>query len=133
MIMEIILLKGDGNKGKTSTINLVYDKFLTEGAVELEHKSQVGGDPNDFECFLSFNGHKIALCSMGDYARVVIDYFKTFEQKGADYLICVCNSHFTTPFDVIQKYKHQIISKTTFEEVNKMDANKILASFNLSI
>lgn len=127
------MLQGNSGVGKTSTINLVYDKFIESGAQIVEQREQAGGNVNDFTCMLKYNNLLIAICSMGDFAKDVIGYIDTYDEKNADILICACNSKFIKPVDKIKNYEHIIIEKTTFEHVNTIDANKILKEFELEL
>ncbi|MDW5419272.1 hypothetical protein R6242_22115 [Iodobacter sp. CM08] len=65
--MDMILLFGDPNSGKTTTMNLVYSDLIAKGATVVEPKMQVGGNPLDFECVLKYQEKLIAIFSMGDY------------------------------------------------------------------
>ena len=65
--MDIILLSGAPNSGKTTTMNLVYSDLITRGATVVAPKIIVGGNPLDFECVLKYKGKSVAIFSMGDY------------------------------------------------------------------
>ncbi len=65
--MDIILLSGRPSSGKTTTINLVYNTLAAQGAAVVVSKALLGGNPNDFECVLKYNGKQVAIYSMGDY------------------------------------------------------------------
>lgn len=131
--MKVIMLVGDSNCGKTTTINMICDTFIANGAIEIEKKKYLQPDARDFTSLLNYHQQIIGICSLGDYASEVIKYFDVYEKKNADILICACNNRFVTPFERIKRYNHQIVYKTTFDEINKKDANKILSEFNITI
>lgn len=60
MKMKIILLAGNANVGKTSTMNIVYDRLIREGAIldKGTPPEQSEKRKKDFECVLLYKGQK---------------------------------------------------------------------------
>lgn len=129
--MRIITLRGDSNKGKTTTLNIVYNTLLNNGGIS-RNKQKLGGDPNDFFDLVTYNNQKIYFFTMGDYSKYLIDAIRDSNSKGYDIFICACNSRFTTPFKEMMKYSHHIIEKTLAQGeserkiANQKDADEIL-------
>jgi hypothetical protein len=65
--MKKIALLGEGNSGKTTTLNLVYHLLIGNGATVVDEKTKILPDREDFEGVLLYNGKKIAFYSWGDY------------------------------------------------------------------
>ncbi|MEJ2795170.1 hypothetical protein WAE56_17325 [Iodobacter sp. LRB] len=104
--MDIILLCGDLNTGKTTTMNLVYSDLITKGATVVVPKVTVGGNPLDFECVLIYKGKLVAIFSMGDYLhecwsaaikyaycdKLILAYSNKFERNLAT-VVGNCQNH----------------------------------------
>jgi hypothetical protein len=106
--MTVIMLKGPGSCGKTTTLNLVYEELIRAGAAITKDRAQLGANPKDFAVELSYAqkgaAKKVAIFSMGDYAKEVIKAMKKFAGIGFDVLIIACNEDFVTPFYELNKY-----------------------------
>ena len=108
--MDIVLLSGKQNSGKTETINLVYGILIAKGANVVIPKMQVGGNPRDFECVLELKGKNIAIYSMGDYLcycwsavikyaycdKLIMAYNDKFKQNLSAY-VGSCSNHKVVP------------------------------------
>lgn len=101
------MLSGQSNSGKTTTLNLVYDQLLTVGATIVNPKSQLGGDPDDFECVLSYKAKKVAIFTMGDYSIEVIHAMSYYEGMGCDTLV-IANSQKGWPIYRLSRYPGSI-------------------------
>ncbi|MDP4239772.1 MAG: hypothetical protein Q8904_09935 [Bacteroidota bacterium] len=129
--MRIITLKGDSDKGKTTTLNIVYNTLLNNGG-KSTNKQKLGGDPNDFFDLVIYNNQKIYFFTMGDYSGYLIDSIRDCNSKGYDLLICACNSRFVRPFQEMNNYLHNIIDKTVVNSsslelaANNADATTII-------
>ena len=66
--MKIIVVKGNPNSGKTSSIRLVYDILLYLGA-EIDIARKYGKIHIDFDTELLYNGKRIAISSAGDVLK----------------------------------------------------------------
>ncbi len=95
--MEVVILHGHKHVGKTSVLNLLYDKVKSNGYAEIAPKESAidflkriklpsinvtrlekeivkgakGNIGNDFNAQFSVNGKSVCIFSMGDYATVL--------------------------------------------------------------
>lgn len=127
--MKVILLSGAPSSGKTTTLNKVYDELIELGAVPLRPKKQLGGNPNDFECVLTYMAKQIAIFTMGDFAIEVIHAMSFYEGMGCDVLI-VANSDKTMPVKRLSRYPSNVHIWKTMplnNESNESDKNFIIS------
>ncbi len=132
--MYIIMLSGGSLCGKTTTLNKVYDSINPTNENIIKAKSRLGGNPNDFECIIKYNGQSIAFYTMGDYSCYLLESFEKYDKENCDILICACNDRFKKPYKRINKYSHLIINKklsiskklTDLNFANNHDKEKIL-------
>lgn len=133
--MDIILLSGEPNSGKTTTMNLVYDELIRKGARTVEPRVQIGGKEEDFECLIDHGGNLIAIFSMGDYlyecCSAVIKYahcdklILAYSNKFAHNLAAVlesCPNHKV----VIKSYLRQSNEKSR-DSANARDAAAVIS------
>lgn len=86
--MRIIVLEGPSNKGKTTTIGLVYEIILHHGGNPTV-KQQLGNDPKDFKDIVTnYMNKKIGFFSMGDYSNELADAINYYAEENCDLLIC---------------------------------------------
>lgn len=91
--MQIIVLRGKSNKGKTTTLNFVYDMISNMGANLIDHKETLGKNPYDFKSVVKFNGKKIAFFTMGDYSQRLVEAIYGYEKLNCDILICAISTN----------------------------------------
>ncbi len=82
--MKIIVVKGNPNSGKTTSIRLVYDILLYLGA-EIDVERKDGKTYIDFDAELLYNGKRIAISSAGDVLKNMHD--TVTNHKDCDILI----------------------------------------------
>ncbi|PBC74587.1 hypothetical protein SAMN02745108_02421 [Fibrobacter intestinalis] len=89
--MKIILLAGNANVGKTSTMNIVYDRLIREGAIldKGTPPEQSEKRKKDFECVLLYKGQKVAVHSEGDFLNECFEAIERFRES-ADILVLAC-------------------------------------------
>ena len=89
--MKIIALRGEGRKGKTSTLIIVYEVLKKRGLTVVEYEALPN---NDFRTVLKDSlGNLIGIVSQGDYAIgscSVKNHLKWAETKGCTKTICAC-------------------------------------------
>lgn len=85
--MDIIVLTGNSNTGKTTTLNLLFEKMSNLNNVEILKKNEIEGN-NDFSAILKCGPKKIGIISYGDYIDDFIKVFDSFEKEQLDILIC---------------------------------------------
>ena len=127
--MEIIMLSGDGECGKSTTLNLVYDSINPQSADIIAEKTTIGNPVNmDFECIIRYKGRTVAFYTMGDYSTDLTGAFKRYNDWPCDVLVCACNIKFTHPYQEIENYMHIVLSKTMplNNQSNEIDKRRIL-------
>lgn len=133
--MKVIMLVGDHDRGKTTTMRLVYNDLRgakDENVISYRELK----DPRDFETVLKFGGKTVAIYSMGDYSNYTTKAIRHSDSMGYDILICTSNRGFKRPFNLVKKYPHEIIDKSVEADrrnkekcavKNRFDADKIIA------
>ena len=128
--MKIIMLSGSPNSGKTTVLNQVYDYLKKETCAKIiRPKTQLGGNPEDFECVLCCQGKRVAMFTMGDYVYEIVHAMSYYDGFGADVLI-VANSNKVHPKYRIKRYPGSVeIMKTMplSDPSNKTDMQAIIA------
>jgi hypothetical protein len=139
--MEIIMLLGKRDKGKTTTLHMVYDSIDPDQKDIIEPKKLLGNPkkvPNDFECIIRYKDKdklSIAFYTMGDFPKKLTKVFEGYNNKKCGCLICACND---LQFKIPDNYPHIIIDKTVadskaqadFYIANKADSKKIINKIN---
>lgn len=125
--MRIIMVEGNSDSHKTTTINLVYFQLLQYGASVLQPRTQIGGQLFDFECILEYKNKKIAFFSMGDDYEPVKDALQKYNQLGCNWLIMANSYKRKIPHEV-HLYDPQpiVIKKCRPEEIDVADMNTIV-------
>jgi len=109
--MEVIMLDGPGSCGKTTTLNLVYSELTTiHGATVHTNKTPLGGNQQDFEVILNYNGKTVAIFTMGDFSNMIINAMNKYARL-VNVLVIACNNRFRNPYIAIQAYKNIILHK----------------------
>lgn len=104
--MRVILLSGPSDCGKTTSLNMLFDRIKETSGVKVLDKQQIEG--RDVKCKLIYpDGKKLTIITQGDYGDELERYYEYF--KDCDILICACNkSHMTRrivkPFDEVTEY-----------------------------
>ena len=100
--MRIIILTGKSHSHKTTTLNLVYT-VLTQGMKQLPIRHHIQyGSQNDFECEFQYNGKLVAIFSLGDVFKRVIDAIIRYAH--VDVLILALSDQGA----IVQNFKHSI-------------------------
>jgi septin family protein len=121
--VKIILLSGQPNTGKTTTMNLLFDELMSNGGVLLEEKTQLGGNPLDFCSVTSFNSQKVVIYSMGDSLWPCVNAI--IKYASSDILIMAYSDRFANNLSLIVRSGegHSVINKT---ENNDNDVHSIM-------
>ncbi len=129
--MKVIVLEGLPNKGKTSTLNLVYNILLQNG--NSNNKQPLGGDPNDFSDIVDWNNKRIAFFTMGDYSTYLSNAIYGYNNQQCDVLICALSTD--TPkirannalnyFNATRINKRIAINNSLESQMNSNDAQTI--------
>ncbi len=91
---KLLVLRGTGQKGKTSTLNLLIDQLIRIGAV-MEKEEWVDPSRHDRAVVLKIKGKKIGIVTRGDAGCYLAEDFKILRgddgSEGCD--LYVCASH----------------------------------------
>jgi hypothetical protein len=130
--MDIIVLQGLSNTGKTTTIGKVYDLILNNGGISLG-KESLGADPKDFLDVVNYKNMRIVFFSMGDNSNELSEAISNYSSLNCHYFVCSLSE--STPKvranNKINSFKHTRINKTVNNSVlnenksNNKDANII--------
>lgn len=82
--MKIIVIKGNQNSGKTTSIRLVYDLLLYKGA-KIDKPRNSGKIYADFDTELLYNEKRVAINSAGDLLKNI--HKTVSDHDGCDILI----------------------------------------------
>lgn len=86
--MEIIVLEGLPDKGKSTTIGILYQLLLSNGGTST-NKKPLGGDPKDFsDIVINYKNLKIAIFSMGDNSNAISKAIVNYNNQNCDFFIC---------------------------------------------
>jgi tRNA uridine 5-carbamoylmethylation protein Kti12 len=125
--MKIILFSGAPNTGKTTTLNLLYNKVTENGTRSILVAKSVLGNPksNDFRCVVKYNNKKVGMFTMGDYFGSFIKAIIAY--ANCDVLILAYNNIFKAKLDeeIKNNYTfHCVVPKTIS---NETDCDTILS------
>jgi hypothetical protein len=120
------MLTGPANSRKTTTLNQLYEKITENGSKNVLVCKSVLGNPasNDFKCVVSYKDKKVAIYTMGDYYKALIEAIIEF--ANCDVLVLAYNNHFAAKLDEFTGsfQHHRVIQKTCS---NEDDLEAILA------
>ncbi len=118
--MKVVALRGESDRGKTQTLNIVYELLLTEGWQQVEDSYQDLCN-GDFLDVLKRENKTIGIVTQGDYAIGICsvrNHLKTLEKKNCDIAVCACTigAHKQKIQNAINSYpKHYYIDKEMCE------------------
>ena len=118
--MKIIVLDGESNSGKTTTLTDVFNKIAPKGTPK-----NAGISNKDFEAVFSYKNKKIALCTGGDITKYIDERIEKYNKQKVDILIIAHNKGKQyAPGKLFLADEIQIIHKT------KSDQNDAQAIIN---
>jgi len=145
--MKIIMLTGEPDTGKTSTLYFVLEMLFTNGA-KINLIEHIGSaDQRDFSSVMEYRGKSIRIFTMGDIEdedeKCKKDLQKALDDTRPNFLICACNYG---DDEIINKADYQLektearIDKKTLAKTdacmlaaNRYDANRIIELLDKSI
>lgn len=130
--MKIIVIKGNPNSGKTTSIRLVYDLLLYKGA-KIDKPRNSGKIYADFDTELLYNEKRVAITSAGD---VLKNIHKTVsDHDGCDILITASRNFKQSSLDeIFSDYDVEYIKKEKRgDEENISTAKEILQRVKLAL
>lgn len=90
--MDILVLVGLHNIGKTPTVDLVYKMVLADGGKSTGRVND-SEHPGDFYDVVNYKNKKIAFYSLGDYSTFLADAIYYYANEKCDVLICACSTN----------------------------------------
>lgn len=123
--MELIVLKGKENTGKTTTINCVCNKLRGKRYIESSPKNFKDLGNGDFLTVLEKEGVKIGIISQGDEADKIPIYLKELKEKDCRKIICALRKEIEKKVDLLMGDKN-----TTLEEVEMVKERSIKGKIN---
>lgn len=99
--MKIIVVKGNQNIGKTTSIRLAYDIALYLGAAIITPRNIEDKPHNDFETVLFYNGKRIGFHSGGDLLKSFEEVIDDYKEKKCDTLVMASRNFDQTKLDSI--------------------------------
>ena len=144
--MRVILLSGPDHCGKTTSLNVLFNRIKEAYGVEVLRKDTVDKWEKDFVYKVRYpDGKKLVIATQGDYKHLLIeDYCKKIQD--CDILVCACNQKFMrcrkdNPFDRVTDYDPltTIVLKKKYKpaEAEKKDvfkkANEVCAEHLLEL
>lgn len=113
--MKIVALKGKGDSGKTTTINMLPNILIANGYKQVPNKYQKHG--GDFLDIYDNGKKKVGITSSGDTFDLVNDRLSDLVTEKCDVCICACRTADRKPPGTIAATKN--FPGYTTEYVNK--------------
>ena len=117
--MELIVLKGNANVGKTATINYVYNELIKRGWEQVYYEEISHGD---FLAVLKKNEIILGIVSQGDYVRgcnSLQNHLDRLKEKDCSKVICAQTQSKVSLPKVINKYENTPIEMNHIREINQ--------------
>lgn len=89
--MKLIILAGEKHSGKTTILKALTAALQLKGA-KSSKSTYVGNSDEDEEYELYYCGHKVVICTLGDYSENLKNHCEQY--KSADMLICATRKAF---------------------------------------
>ncbi len=135
--MRVIILSGETNCGKTTSLKKLFERIKETSDVKLLNgEGDHLDDHNEDFCYrLQYpDGKKLAIVTQGDYQNVLEYHYDRF--KDCDILVCACNKKFMggrkeKPFDKVSDYDPltTIVLKKKYKSVTE-EEKKVCAEAN---
>lgn len=127
--MRGIVLKGVGDSGKSTTLNLVFEELTSSRYIRtISYQIPLGNPINrDFEAEVILTDHRIiAFYTMGDYDKMyILKAINRFRDRKIDVLIMASNQNLHAHFDfVVSNFPHTIVNKTVSDPV--IESNNVI-------
>ena len=89
--MEIIVLKGEQNARKTTTLKLLYSRLKKYNEKETNQFQYIDYNNIDFVDVLVINGKLIGIITFGDCFTILIQFILVLIKIKVDIIICACS------------------------------------------
>ena len=123
--MDLIVLKGKENTGKTTAINYVCNKLRGRGYIESSIKNFEDLGNGDFLTVLEKGETKIGIISQGDEPNKIPIHLKKLKEKNCQKVICALRKNIEKKVDLLMGDKN-----ITLEEVEMVKERSIEGKIN---
>lgn len=89
--MEIIVLKGEQNARKTTTLKLLYSKLKQKNEKEMNQFQYIDYNNLDFFDVLVIKGKLVGIITFGDCFAILIKFVFILIEMKVDIIICACS------------------------------------------
>jgi hypothetical protein len=134
--MELIVLKGDENTGKTTTINWVCNDLRGDGYIEPSSKIFRDLRYGDFLTVLQKGEVEIGIISQGDEPNEIPNYLKEIEQKASSNnikVICALRKSIENDVDLSDGGKNTILGEIEIEKKKSTSFENIKPKINQKV
>ena len=128
--MKIIVVKGNQNTGKTTSIRLAYDIALYLGAAIITPRNIEDKPHNDFETVIFYNGKRIGFHSGGDLLKSFEEVIDDYKEKKCDRLVMASRNFDQTKLDsIFSGHDVEYLYKTKADDIENINiARNIVAN-----
>lgn len=128
--MKIIVVKGNQNTGKTTSIRLAYDIALYLGAAIITPRNIEDKPHNDFETVIFYNGKRIGFHSGGDLLKSFEEVIDDYKEKKCDTLVMASRNFGQTKLDsIFSGHDVEYLYKTKADDIENINiARNIVAN-----
>jgi len=89
--MDIIVLKGEQNARKTTTLKLLYSKLKQKNEKEMNQFQYIDYNNLDFFDVLVIKGKLVGIITFGDCFAILIKFVFILIEMKVDIIICACS------------------------------------------
>ncbi|WP_213946974.1 hypothetical protein [Luteibacter sp. dw_328] len=141
---KIVVLQGAGNRGKSTTLKIVYEHLLNKFSLLAEERVTSGGRAmyrldvrSDVRAIFSVNGKYVGIESQGDPNSRLRDSLDFFQRKRCDLIICATRTRGDTtdivraldpPYSIEWVAKSVAVGDASQHQCNSRDAATIISS-----
>jgi hypothetical protein len=132
--MKIIMLTGDSDKGKTSSLHFVHGMLVTYGAKSTCVEYVEDENYSDFSSVLKYRGKTIRIYTLGDVGCEK-ELQEALNKTKCDFLICACNNELKRFFRRATYTVEKTVANTNACRLaaNWYDAGRIIELLDKSI
>jgi RNase adaptor protein for sRNA GlmZ degradation len=141
--MKLVVLTGNANRGKSSTLRIVYDVLQQLGFNVTDNilKRLGSAEQNDFIDIVLNNDAKVGIATMGDYEEkckecieeeTVQGLYRQLVNVNCTIIILACNVKLSKAIEFLKEYDAIVFNKqesknhNDFKRLNSSDALKIV-------
>lgn len=141
---KIVALRGAGNRGKSTTLKIVYEYLLKSFSLLPEDRVAPGGRGmyrqdmrSDVRAIFVVNGKRVGIESQGDPKSRLKDSLDFFQRKRCDLIICATRTRGDTtdlvqalvpPYFVEWIAKSVALDEGSQRQCNRRDAETVMSS-----